>query len=376
MQQLSVIGAAGTAAERDAQYDVLAGMLSAATANAHSANAPPVDLSPPPLLETLASLRQDLHTPRAPLQRLAQQLHVVCDAFANLEQAAALAIAKESAMTTADTLPLLRRAIIEDPDDEHGVVELVGTLTSALSGYGEHTTTFSAGGLVRLQLRVRPQAAGTATCVWHAAHLAAWACVDRWAGVDVRGRRVLEIGCGTAAAGLTCAALGAAEVWLTDNEPAALDLARRNAALNGLAERTHTALFDLMTPAEPWVGAGDASSTGEQRASEGFDFIVASDVLYDLTAPHQLVETLTRLLRVRQGVDTASTHATPAPFALVAASRDPTRSQTAQRAVHDFVTMCASHQELQVVAEMSSDQKIPEGHGDMIMLLLARRTNQ
>ncbi len=48
----------------------------------------------------------------------------------------------------------------------------------------------------------------------------------------VEGRRVLELGCGTAAPGIA-AALAGADVVLTDYDALALEVARHNAALNG-----------------------------------------------------------------------------------------------------------------------------------------------
>jgi len=384
MQQLQTISAAGSAAERDAQYDVLANML--AQAGCAPAAAPPLPRLPAPpeqpaapapldfaeaLRATLDALRHDLHNPRSPLPQLAERLRNACHSLASMEQEAALEMAKEAAVSTADTFVLLRRAAIEDPDEELGIAALVGTLTATLSGYGEHTTTFVAGDAVRLRLHVRPQAAGTATRVWSAARLAAWVCETRWGGFDVRGQRVLELGCGTAAAGLACAALGAEEVWLTDNEPAALDLAQRNAELNGLAARTRVAHFDLMMPDATLVASCGAQAAAMPSA-EAFGCIVASDVLYDVTAPAQLAATLARLLLARRGEGDGAT-AAPAPRALVVSSRDPTRSEVAQRAVNGFAELCASHPELRVLAELTSTEGVPEGHGDVLVLLLDAR---
>ena len=377
MQQLHLISAAGSADERDAQYDVLANML------AQAVSAPPLPRLPAPpaplnfeesLRATLDVLRHDLHNPRSPLPQLAERLRTACRSLASMEQEAALEMAKEAAVSTADTFVLLRRAAIEDPDEELGIAALVGTLTATLSGYGEHTTTFVAGDAVRLRLHVRPQAAGTATRVWSAARLAAWVCETRWGGFDVRGQRVLELGCGTAAAGLACAALGAKEVWLTDNEPAALDLAQRNAELNGLAARTRIAHFDLMMPDATLVAScgAQAAATPSAEAFGCFGCLIASDVLYDVTAPAQLAATLARLLLARRGEGDGAA-AAPAPRALVVSSRDPTRSEIAQRAVNGFAELCASHPELRVLAELTSTEGVPEGHGDVLVLLLEAR---
>jgi len=50
----------------------------------------------------------------------------------------------------------------------------------------------------------------------------------------VAGKRVLEIGCGGAAAGIAAALAGAAQVTANDTDPVALHVARRNAAANGV----------------------------------------------------------------------------------------------------------------------------------------------
>ena len=107
-------------------------------------------------------------------------------------------------------------------------------------------------------------------------------------------------------------------------------------------------------------------------SAEAFGCIVASDVLYDVTAPAQLAATLTRLLLARRGEGDGAT-AAPAPRALVVSSRDPTRSEVAQRAVNGFAELCASHPELRVLAELTSTEGVPEGHGDVLVLLLDAR---
>lgn len=79
---------------------------------------------------------------------------------------------------------------------------------------------------------------------------------------DLRGRRVLELGCGLGAPSLVAAALGA-EVLATDVAPEALELVARNAVANGLQVRTRLVDF-FAPPADLGV----------------FDGIVAADVAY------------------------------------------------------------------------------------------------
>ena len=79
---------------------------------------------------------------------------------------------------------------------------------------------------------------------------------------DLSGRRLLDLGCGPGAAGLAAALLGA-EVVLADVAPAAVALAARNAARNGLPAVARQVDWDA-PPAD--LGA--------------FDVILAADVLY------------------------------------------------------------------------------------------------
>jgi predicted nicotinamide N-methyase len=79
---------------------------------------------------------------------------------------------------------------------------------------------------------------------------------------DLRGLRVVELGAGVALAGLAAAHAGA-EVLVTDYEPAALEFAQRNAALNDL--QIATACLDWRGPHWP----------------RGFDLVLAADILYE-----------------------------------------------------------------------------------------------
>ena len=79
---------------------------------------------------------------------------------------------------------------------------------------------------------------------------------------DVAGRRVLELGCGTAAPGIALERAGALVVC-TDYDPLALAMAGHNAGLNGCrALETH--LLD-------WYGPDLAG---------GFDLVVGSEIVY------------------------------------------------------------------------------------------------
>ena len=78
---------------------------------------------------------------------------------------------------------------------------------------------------------------------------------------DVRGLRVVELGCGLGVTSLVAAAKGA-EVTATDWAAEAVELLRENAARNGLALRVEARDWR-----EPW--------------DERFDLALAADVLYE-----------------------------------------------------------------------------------------------
>src|SRR4051794_14354996 len=96
------------------------------------------------------------------------------------------------------------------------------------------------------------------------------------AEADLRGRSVIELGCGLALPSLVAARNGA-DVLATDEDPEALDLVERNARENGLGVRT--ARVD-------WSSAG---------ALGPFDLVLASDVLYERPSVAVLLGLLPRL---------------------------------------------------------------------------------
>ncbi len=77
----------------------------------------------------------------------------------------------------------------------------------------------------------------------------------------MRGRRVVDFGCGSGVVAIAAALAGAERVAACDCDPAALEAARRNAARNGVALGAADALEPLL---------GDC------------DVLLASDVLYEL----------------------------------------------------------------------------------------------
>lgn len=85
---------------------------------------------------------------------------------------------------------------------------------------------------------------------------------------SVRGKSVLDLGCGTGLFAIAAAKLGATEVWATDLSPGAVDCTRRNAERNGvditakagdLFEPVEGRTFDLIVTVPPQLPAPAAA---------------------------------------------------------------------------------------------------------------------
>jgi predicted nicotinamide N-methyase len=98
-------------------------------------------------------------------------------------------------------------------------------------------------------------------------------------GAELRGLRVVELGCGLGAPSIAAARAGAS-VLATDEDPEALELVARNARLNDV--RVETARVDWWDP-DGLVERGP------------FDLVLAADVLYERAAVAQLLSLLPRL---------------------------------------------------------------------------------
>lgn len=260
-----------------------------------------------------------------PLSSLTARLHECNAQLSATSQEAALAAAQRASLQSSHCLPLLQRAAMEDPDDQSGLATAASDLINTLSGSGTHVFCFAPSPSVRLHLCYTPQATGTHGRIWRAAHIIVGACADGWAGISVKGARVLELGCGTGAAGLGCAALGAATVWLTDVDDGALELTRGNVARNQLEGTTEVRRLDVMaTPAD------DAPR---------FGCVLVADCPFDFVAPEKLVEAIARHLATSEDAR-----------AIVVQDGDPHRSQTHQRGIADCIELAAKHPALRCIA--------------------------
>lgn len=101
-------------------------------------------------------------------------------------------------------------------------------------------------------------------------------------GEELRGRRVVELGCGLAIPSIAAARAGA-DVLATDGDIDALGLISRNAAENGV--ELETAMVD-------W---GDPDELVERGP---FDLVLGSDILYERPSVALLLELLPRLAPV------------------------------------------------------------------------------
>jgi predicted nicotinamide N-methyase len=99
------------------------------------------------------------------------------------------------------------------------------------------------------------------------------------AGMDLAGRRVVEIGCGLGVPSLAAARSGAIAL-ATDIDPNALELVERSAGLN-----------DVLVETAPI----DWSDPTELIARAPFDLVMAADVLYERPFVAELLAALPRL---------------------------------------------------------------------------------
>jgi predicted nicotinamide N-methyase len=90
----------------------------------------------------------------------------------------------------------------------------------------------------------------------------------------VRGRRVLDLGCGGAAAGLAAALAGAARVTANDTDPVALHLAQRNARANGVTL------------------ALDARDLSQADTNPEAEVVLVGDLFYERGPSTRLLQTL------------------------------------------------------------------------------------
>ncbi len=131
----------------------------------------------------------------------------------------------------------------------------------------------------------------TGHCVWTGAFLLIQCMAEILEIVPTKNKRIIELGCGTGIGGLAVyfASRDAKPqtVCFTDADPAALDVCRRNAELNGLEQSTDYSIQEVT-----W-GEGDISKT-----TEFFDVVLATDVLYEVDLCDPLFTTVSQCTQV------------------------------------------------------------------------------
>jgi predicted nicotinamide N-methyase len=98
----------------------------------------------------------------------------------------------------------------------------------------------------------------------------------------LRGKRVVELGCGLALPSIAAARAGAT-VLATDADPEAVELVTRNAELNGV---------ELEAAVVDWTSA---AATDELAGRGPFDLVLAADVLYERPTVARMLALLPRL---------------------------------------------------------------------------------
>lgn len=106
---------------------------------------------------------------------------------------------------------------------------------------------------------------------------------NRLASMDLRGQRVLELGCGLALPSMAAARAGG-RVLATDQHPDTERFLRRNLEHNGITNVEYASL--------DWE-----SPSPDLAAEQGFDQVVGSDVLYTAEMPDLVARAYARFLR-------------------------------------------------------------------------------
>jgi predicted nicotinamide N-methyase len=130
---------------------------------------------------------------------------------------------------------------------------------------------------------------GLGTCVWEGA-LALLRTLELSPSL-VRGKTVLELGCGTGVVALACAVLGARRVVATDHDKEVLALCQENVEAHGaLAARVEVRPY-------AW-GSGAAARSSLAGV---FDVVIGADITYDATAMVHLKEDIHSLTEPEAG---------------------------------------------------------------------------
>lgn len=210
----------------------------------------------------------------------------------------------------------------------------------------------------------------------------------------VRGRRVLDLGCGAGVAGIAAALAGAAEVVLADRDPAAAECAALSARASLLLrdERERSAGADASSfsssssPSQrrtcvvssrvvDWDQAAAEAAQSRDSSSPSddgrFDVVLASDVLYDSGAAAPLSAALRALVKTGgEGVVLVADPARRAPRHRAAFAEEVTRPKRRERDAGDAHLVLESWE----AVDEASGERVGGGGGaaGAVLLLLLR----
>jgi len=136
--------------------------------------------------------------------------------------------------------------------------------------------------------------------VWRGALLMAEALLSGLVPQD--GGCTLELGCGTALAGIVAASLRPSVTFLTDRDPTILSLAEENAALNSAGDSARCRVLDWSRPLRPQLHGGEEEEGGKygwvaedvERLRE-VSVVLAADCIYDDDTTDAFLATLRQL---------------------------------------------------------------------------------
>ncbi|KAJ3341261.1 hypothetical protein HDU83_006695 [Entophlyctis luteolus] len=174
--------------------------------------------------------------------------------------------------SSADRLyELYTSVVIDDASDSVGFRSYYLPATRSFVSLSETTHTISNG--------------STGLRTWPAAlFLVAYLQTNEY---SLKGKRVVELGCGAGLVGIVSSLIGAACLTFTDMDPKALNTARENCSVNGLSGGSFSML--------DWETVSDGELTNAVISIDA-DVIIASDVAYDPVIIRPFVRVLSAFL--------------------------------------------------------------------------------